>query len=177
MSDENKTTDETKLYELGFHIVSLLNESEAESKFVALKKEIEILGGEIVKEKAPKTMSLAYTITKKIKGANTRFNEAYFGWIKFNATAEAILDLKEKVQGDEDILRFLLIKTVDDDERSTSKIPLEEEKEEDEKIEEKKVEKREVKKEEKPVEEPKEEKKEEVAKEIDDAIDELVKEA
>lgn len=170
MSDENKTTDEIKLYELGFHIVSSLSESEAESKFVALKKEIEGIGGEIVKEGEPKLISLAYTIIKKIKAVNTRFDKAYFGWIKFNANVEAITELKNKVEEDEDILRFLLIKTVDDEEHSTSKIPLEEEKEEDD---DKKVEKKEEKVEKKEEDTVKEK---EDSKKVDEAIDELVKE-
>lgn len=163
MSEENKTTDETKLYELSFHIVSSLSESEAESKFVALKEGI---GGEIVKEGFPKLISLAYTITKKIKGANTRFDKAYFGWIKFMSTAEGVNELHHKMELDENILRFLLIKTVDDDEHSTSKIPLESEEEEV-------IEETEEVKEKGKVKEKTEE---EVSEEVDEAIDELVKE-
>jgi ribosomal protein S6 len=161
MSEENKTTDEIKLYELGFHIVSSLSEDEAEAKFVDLKKNI---GGEIVKEGELKNIPLAYTITKKIKGANVRFDKAYFGWVKFNSTPEGVEELKKKVEGDEDVLRFLLVKTVDDDEHSTSKIALEKKEEEEEKEED--TEKKEEIKEEK----------EGDTREMDEAIDEMVKE-
>jgi ribosomal protein S6 len=131
MSEENKN-DDKKLYELGFHIVSSIPEEKVSDEVENLKASLNKIDAEIVKEGETKPIDLAYEITKKINEVNTKFNTAYFGWIKFNATAEGVESLKAEIDNNLNVLRYLLVKTVDDDEHSTAKIALEEEKDAEE---------------------------------------------
>lgn len=125
MSEEN-TTNEAKLYELGFHLNPAINSDQISSKIDEIKNVLTKNGGEIVKEGEPESMQLAYEITKNIAGKNERFTTSTFSWIKFNATSESIESIKEEIDTNDEIIRSLITKTTDDEEHSTSKIAREE---------------------------------------------------
>jgi ribosomal protein S6 len=133
---ETHTTENTKLYELGFHIVPTVTEDQVAEVFSVIKDIISKNNGEIVKEAEPKAMKLAYTIITKIAGKNERFNSANFAWIKFTAASEDIESIKQEVEANEQIIRFIVVKTVDDEEHSTSKLVEDEAEESEESIEE-----------------------------------------
>jgi len=153
MSEENKT-NEQNLYEVGFHIVS---EDKAADELANIKAILSDNNVAVVKEGEPKIMDLAYTMIKKVNGVNQRFDKACFGWIKFTSgDTSNIEEIKKEIERNENILRYIIIKTVDDDEHSTVKILKDEEKEK--------------------VEETKPDTAEEVSgKEIDKAVDDLVR--
>ena len=157
MKDEN-TTNDVKLYELGFHLDPAITEDKISSKIDGIKKVLSDNGSEIVKEGEAKAMKLSYEITKAISGKNVRFNTSTFSWVMFNATAEGIEAIKEDIDSDDQVIRSIIVKTTDDEEHSTSKIANEEE--ETEMDEEESSPAPEVKKEEKTEEASKEEVKE-----------------
>jgi hypothetical protein len=49
---------------------------------------------------------------KVIANIHTKFNSAYFGWIKFTMDSDKILELKKKLDLDPNFIRFLILKTV-----------------------------------------------------------------
>ncbi len=102
----------TQVYELGYLLVPTLSEEEVPSYFTNLKDMIASFGGEFISEEMPRMMPLAYEMTKVISNVNNRFNDAYFGWIKFEMTTENILNLKAKLDLEANIIRFLITKTV-----------------------------------------------------------------
>jgi ribosomal protein S6 len=124
MSQETKNT-ETKLYELGFNIIPTLTEGDLDTQVSNIKKALTDNGSEIIKEGEVRLIDLKYTMVKHIAGSNKKFGQAYFGWVKFETTGEAVENIKKAVDGMDSILRYLLIKTVNDDAHSTSKIELE----------------------------------------------------
>lgn len=130
MSDKNieDKAEDKKLYELGFHILPSVSEGKVSDEVENLKKSLTKIDAEIVKEGETKLIELAYEITKKINEVNERFNSSYFGWVKFNATAAGVESLKSELDANKNLLRYLLVKTVDDDEHSTAKIATEESK-------------------------------------------------
>lgn len=119
---ETKTTENAQLYELGFHINPTLAEEGANAVFSKIKEVIINNNGEVVKEGALKLFKLCYTIVKKIEGVNTRFNTAYFGWVKFNAESSDIESIKKAMDSNVSVVRFIFVKTVDDYEHSTEKL-------------------------------------------------------
>lgn len=123
---ENQTTENTLLYELGFHIVPTVTENKVAEVFSKIKDIINKNNGSIVKEGEPKAIKLAYTIIKKIGVKNEKFDNAYFAWIKFNADSADINAIKNKIDSDPEVLRYLVLKTVNDDEHSTAKLAEEE---------------------------------------------------
>jgi len=99
MTDEN-TTNEAKLYELGFHVNPAINDDQISKKIDEIKAVLTKNGAEIVKEGEPQAMKLVYEITKSIAGKNERFTTSTFAWIKFNSTAEGIESIKEEIELD-----------------------------------------------------------------------------
>lgn len=132
---EIQTAENAKLYELGFHIIPTVTEEEVTDVFSKIKDIINKNNGLVVKEGNPKLIKLAYTIVKKIGSKNERFNSAFFAWIKFNAESSDIEGLKSSLDSSESIIRYIIVKTVDDDEHSTIKLAEEEEPEDVEDVE------------------------------------------
>lgn len=121
MTHTNKITEEGKeLYEIGLHIVSSLAEEQVQDEFNSLKSNL-AKHAEVTAEKAPELMQLAYTITKNIDRKNQRFDSAYFGWIKVIATSQAIIDIKEMIDGNTAVLRSIIVKTVENAEEAATR--------------------------------------------------------
>ncbi|MDD5068504.1 MAG: 30S ribosomal protein S6 [Candidatus Pacebacteria bacterium] len=103
---------EARIYEVGYHIVPLVAEENVPKEAGDVKFLIEKQKGVIISEELPRLHPLAYTIAKTVAGKKRIFDKAYFGWIKFEADATALPAIKEAMEANENVLRFLLIKTV-----------------------------------------------------------------
>jgi ribosomal protein S6 len=68
--------------------------------------------GVIISEDFPKLRNLAYEIKKRVETKYLRFNKAYFGWIKFESLGSVVLKIKKEIENNQDILRFIIVKTV-----------------------------------------------------------------
>ena len=51
-------------------------------------------------------------MAKVISNVRTKFDNGYFGWIKFTMDTEKVLELKRKLDQNHDLIRFLILKTV-----------------------------------------------------------------
>jgi ribosomal protein S6 len=112
----------THVYEVGYHIVPTIAEDNLPQEIEAVKALISKNGGSIISEENPKRRALAYTIIKKIGAVNKRFNEAYFGWVKFEAPTNGAEAIKEGFDKNENVLRYLLIKTVRENTLATIRV-------------------------------------------------------
>ena len=122
MKDKKNTPEEgVQLYEIGLHLISSLPEEEVQTVFSALKSDLE-KQSTIISEQEPQKMDLAYTMIKKIDRKKIRFNEAYFGWIKFLASSEAVQAIDKLAASHEQILRYIIVKTVENAEEGADKI-------------------------------------------------------
>lgn len=110
--DIEEREESLKIYEVGFHFVPTLSEDDVTVKFSELKSIVEKLGGEFISEDAPKPITLAYEISKTLKGQKKWYKNAYFGWIKFTLLPENIAAFEKEVKLNDLILRYLLITTV-----------------------------------------------------------------
>jgi ribosomal protein S6 len=97
---------ETKLYEIGYLMNPGISEEQVLGEINALRNIIEKKGGVITVEEKAKLIKLAYAI-KKIKIG--KFETAYFGWIKFMAETEAIIEIKNEADRMENLVRFMII--------------------------------------------------------------------
>jgi ribosomal protein S6 len=106
---ENDTTK--KLYEAGYLIIPLIPEDKVADEVNVLRSHIESAGGFIVSEEQPKMRKLAYDIKQRgVASKKLRFDDAYFGSMRFNASAEGILAINESFDKNDKILRFIIIK-------------------------------------------------------------------
>ncbi|MFA5997363.1 MAG: 30S ribosomal protein S6 [Candidatus Paceibacterota bacterium] len=109
--DHNEHT-EPRVYELGYHLVPTLAVEQIPGASGAVRGMIEQISRDIIAEELPVFIDLAYTIVKTVEHKNKRFDNAYFGWIKFEANPEGIATLEEALKKDDNVLRYLVVKTI-----------------------------------------------------------------
>lgn len=114
-SSQANVKETRPIYEVGFHVVSSADEGAAASVASAIRAQIEKGDAEIIAEGAPSRMRLSYTIERATSGHREKFDEAYFGFIKFATEREHIPALESYLRGNREILRFLLAETVRED--------------------------------------------------------------
>jgi len=107
---ENNT--DSRIYEVGYLLASTIAEEKVAEHYVALKDLVGSLGGEVIADEMPRMIPLAYTIEKVVQNVRSKYDNAYFGWVKFGMEPEKVLELKKKLDLDSNFVRFLLIKTV-----------------------------------------------------------------
>jgi ribosomal protein S6 len=112
MTNENETTVDSRVYEISFIFDNRLDESAALEKSNALKGSIAALGGSFISEEAPYMRELAYEMIRVVNNVNVRFNEGYFGWIKFNLTPSKVVEFEKAIKLDEQVVRYLVVTTV-----------------------------------------------------------------
>ena len=100
------------VYEIGFHILPTVAEEKVGDEVQALRKVIDEGKGEIISEKYPELIDLAYAMEKHIDTKKVSFDRAYFGWIKFESVGELAETLKGVVDNQASMLRYLIVKTV-----------------------------------------------------------------
>lgn len=103
---------ETRLYEVGFHVVPLVGEDGLATEITSIRQAIESNGGTVVSEEFPQLIDLAYPMQQTIARARHTFERAYFGSIKFEASGEASIKIKNVLDANEHILRYIIIKTI-----------------------------------------------------------------
>lgn len=105
--------NKTPVYEAAFHLVPSLDEAGVSAAALKIRK---VLGdAEIIAEGSPQRMSLSYTIERATQGKREKYNEAYFGWIKFATDRENVGAIEEALRADKTVVRYLLIETVRED--------------------------------------------------------------
>jgi ribosomal protein S6 len=102
----------SQIYEVGYLLVPTTPEEQVPALYSGLKDLVASLGGEAIADDMPKMIPLAYPMTKVVYNVRSKFNTAYFGWLKFAMPKNKALELKKKLDLDINIIRFLLLKTV-----------------------------------------------------------------
>lgn len=108
---ENQVTKEAQtVYEIGYLVLPSIAEDRLPSVVESIKSVIAKAGGTEIASEDPFMQDLSYTMNKTVGASRYVVNEAYIGWIKFEASTEAVLGIKTEVEGMNEILRALLIK-------------------------------------------------------------------
>ena len=113
--NDNVRESRASVYEIGYLLAGIPEERVA-AEADAIKGIVAANGGSMVAEEAPKRERLAYTMKKKmVSGAYDKYYEAYFGWVKFEASADKIEAITSAIEALEPVLRILAISTVRED--------------------------------------------------------------
>ena len=104
--------EKTQVYELGYHVVPTISEGELGAVVSSLKDKITEKGATFRQEEFPTECRLEYTVIKDIENKKERFDRSFFGWLKFEMSPEAVLEIDEYASADSKIIRYLLVKTV-----------------------------------------------------------------
>jgi ribosomal protein S6 len=109
---EKKGDDESRIYEVSYLLVPTIIEEELPAAYGDVKEMVSTSSTNIIIDEVPKMMPLAYEMTKIIKNVHNKFEKGYFGWTKFEADADKVDELKKKMEEDDRVIRFLIVKTV-----------------------------------------------------------------
>lgn len=108
----SQETLEPRVYEVGYLLSPAIRDEDLAAKTDELKETLTKLGATVISEGNPEFIDLAYEMVRVIDNKNVRFNQGYFGWIKFEIDPAAIALVKEALEKNIFIIRFLLIKTI-----------------------------------------------------------------
>lgn len=119
MNDLDKNLDiedfEPRVYEIGYHIIPTVAEDNLASVVDEIRESIKSLQGVIISEGNPQQMELSYSMGHVVSNKKTICSSAYFGWIKFEGNPENVIKIKDALDKNENVLRFIIIKTVKED--------------------------------------------------------------
>ncbi|HWB33969.1 MAG TPA: 30S ribosomal protein S6 [Candidatus Paceibacterota bacterium] len=108
--------DTRHIYEVAFHVLPTVEEAKVGDVVEKIRTQLASMKAEVLAEQFPAKMSLAYTIERANAGKREKYNEGYFGWIKFAVDErEGIPALSEMLRADREILRHLIVETVRED--------------------------------------------------------------
>lgn len=105
-------SDIQRVYELSYLLMPTLSDDLAAERVAEIKKFIADRGGEEIVSGDPERIDLAYTMIKVIDNKNIRVAEAFFGWTKFTLDPELLVELRAMLEAHNDLIRYLLFKTV-----------------------------------------------------------------
>lgn len=120
---DNETDTESRIYELGYLMMPTLAEGEISQETATLKALVEENGGVIIAEQTTQQITLAYSMQQVVNGKREMFETAHFGGMKFEIEPSAIMSLKKALDGDRNLLRYIIFKTVRENTRAEIKLP------------------------------------------------------
>jgi len=109
--EENRNT----VYEIGCLFVPIISDKDVLTEVSKIKSSLEKLDCDFLSGDGPDTKELAYPMKKMIDGEKHLFVKAYFVWLKFTANSDKLIGLKEGLDKNKNILRYILIKTIKED--------------------------------------------------------------
>ncbi len=113
---------EPRVYELGYLLVSSLQQEEVTETLDSLRKELLNLGAKFISEGEPELIDLAYTMSVNEGGKHTKYDKAYFGWMKFELEPQQVLEFEQEVlKFNKNVLRYIIVKTVKEETRAQLK--------------------------------------------------------
>jgi len=100
------------VYEVGYHMLPTIAEENLGEEVTLFKDMFLENGATFISDEYPKLTELAYEMTRSIANKKQKFSYGYFGWVKFECTANQARVIKEALDKNEKLVRFLMIKTV-----------------------------------------------------------------
>lgn len=114
-----------RIYEVGYHIIPSVAEEQIPAEAAKVKEYLAKEKAAIISEEIPKLRPLAYPIKKAFGGAYKTYEKAYFGFIKFELPEGGdITKIDEKLKANENILRYIVVKTVRENTMYSPKITI-----------------------------------------------------
>jgi len=114
MKEEELQAQETesRVYEVGYLLLPYVTEENLAREAGLIKEAITAAGGSVFSDEEPHMLTLAYPMFKVVSNKKTKFENAYFGWVKFDGDPRGLVKLKKAMEENENVLRFLIIKTI-----------------------------------------------------------------
>ena len=105
-------TLEPRIYEIGYLLSPAVRDEDLQARASDLQETLTKLGATIISEGNPEFIDLAYEMSKVIENKRVRFNQGYFGWVKFEIDPAQVNTLKELFDKNTLLIRYLFISAV-----------------------------------------------------------------
>ena len=109
---DNDNDKEPQLYELAYILDPGIAEEHLAEHAGKITGVIEKHKGALVLADNPKLRGLAYSIERATGGKRQKFNQGYFGWVKFTVSPTAVPMIEKEVKAMTEVIRDMLIHTV-----------------------------------------------------------------
>jgi ribosomal protein S6 len=109
------------VYEVGYIMVPTIAEEGLGGEVTAFKDMLTEHGVTFISDEYPKMMELAYEMSRSIANKKQKFSYGYFGWVKFECTTAQAKVIKDLLDKNEKLVRYLMIKTVRESTMSTKR--------------------------------------------------------
>lgn len=129
MEKENtqEKADMLTVYEVSYLLLPSLAQEQVPAKVESIKQAISSAGGSVISFEDPVLIDLAYSMVKVLQTSRHKADSGYFGWIKFEVAKDAVEAIKKTLDNSEEILRYLIIKTVKENTLLNGKMKLQRE--------------------------------------------------
>jgi len=102
----------TSVYEVGYIMVPTIAEEALGEEVTLFKDMFTEKGAVFISDEYPKLIELAYEMSRSINNKKQKFTNGYFGWVKFECSTTDAKIIKDILEKNEKLVRFLMIKTV-----------------------------------------------------------------
>jgi len=100
------------VYEVGYIMLPTIAEENLGEEVTSFKDMLTEKGVAFISDEYPKLIELAYEMSRSIENKKQKFSYGYFGWVKFECTTLQAKVIKEMLDKNEKLVRYLMIKTV-----------------------------------------------------------------
>lgn len=109
---EEVVEGKVSVYEVGYIMVPTVAEENLGGEVTTFKDTLSEQGVTFISDEYPKMMELAYEMSRSIANKKQKFSYGYFGWVKFECTTAQAKVIKDMLDKNEKLVRYLMIKTV-----------------------------------------------------------------
>jgi ribosomal protein S6 len=100
------------VYEVGYLMLPTIAEENLGGEVTSFKDTLIEKGVTFISDEYPKLIELAYEMSRSILNKKQKFSYGYFGWVKFECNTDQAKAVKNFLDTNEKLIRFLMIKTV-----------------------------------------------------------------
>lgn len=120
--DVEATDSKLSIYEVGYIMIPSIPEENLGGEVTKLKDSLGDKGAVFISDEYPKMLELAYEMSRSIENKKQKFSYGYFGWVKFECTTENARVIKDYLDKNETLVRYLMVKTVRENTMSTKRV-------------------------------------------------------
>lgn len=102
----------SSIYEVGYIMLPSIPEENLGGEVSIFKDSLAEMGATFISDEYPKMMELAYEMSRSINNKKQKFSYGYFGWVKFECNTLASKIIKDALDKNENLVRYLMVKTI-----------------------------------------------------------------
>ncbi len=121
LENTDAVDSKVSIYEVGYIMLPSIPEENLGGEVTTFKDALGGFGVTFISDEYPKMMELAYEMSRSIQNKKQKFSYGYFGWVKFECSTNSAKVIKDYLDKNETLVRYLMIKTVRENTMSIKK--------------------------------------------------------